>query len=90
MLVNSPSASAHFRLSTQCSRPTLPQLSAKDNALSHKLFGCWELETFSSLGKEFTGLKKPKGRLFYSDSFYAAQVALGPRAARASPISACA
>lgn len=91
MLVNSPSASAHFRLSAQCSRPALPPLSAEDRALSHKLFGCWELQSFASMGKEFTGLQKTKGRLFYSNSFYAAQVALGPKAARPRPeqLAAC-
>jgi hypothetical protein len=86
LLVNSPSASAHFRLSTHCSRPTLPPLSVKDLALADRLFGCWELLAMSSLDKEFSNFKKPKGRLFYSKSFYAAQVAPSLEGCAPSPL----
>ena len=75
MLVNSPSAAAHFRLSSQLRPPVLPPATAAAIETAEKLFGCWELTSFTNQGKPFPG--GVKGRLFYSATHYAAQVRAG-------------
>jgi len=72
MLVSSPSASSHFRLSSQVKWPPLPPPSDESRAVARKLAGLWELTSMTNDGKPFPG--GAKGRIFYSKTWYSAQV----------------
>mmetsp|Transcript_45842 Transcript_45842/g.152949 ORF Transcript_45842/g.152949 Transcript_45842/m.152949 type:complete len:252 (+) Transcript_45842:393-1148(+) len=72
MLVSSPSASSHFRLSSQVKWPPLPPPSDESRAVARKLAGLWELTSMTNDGKPFPG--GAKGRIFYSKTWFSAQV----------------
>eukprot|EP00967_Tisochrysis_lutea_P064947 scaffold84278_cov35-Tisochrysis_lutea.AAC.5 len=78
LMVSTPSASAHLRLSALCSQPVLPlPVSAEDRMMKKKMYGCWELVKMTSERYDLSTLRRPpKGRLFYSNSYFAAQVCM--------------
>ncbi|EOD22206.1 hypothetical protein EMIHUDRAFT_435601 [Emiliania huxleyi CCMP1516] len=70
MLIAPPSVAAHFRLS-KLMTPDQSK-SRRPSEVSKRMFGMWELTSLTNSGRPLPG--GAKGRIFYSGSFFCAQV----------------